>query len=70
VLIGATGGSSLAHALSHGYHAAMLALGGLCVASAVVTGLFVSDDRMARAQVAPHPRTHGCALPVSNQAAA
>ena len=70
VLIGATGGSSLAHALSHGYQVAMLALGGMCIASAIVTGRFGSDDRLAGPQLAPHPRGNGCALPVSNSPAA
>ena len=38
--------------LAHGYQPAMIAIGGLCVAAALVTGVFVSDDRMA----GPHPR--------------
>jgi hypothetical protein len=36
-LIGAGGGRGLAAALSHGYQPAMIALGGLCAAAALVT---------------------------------
>jgi hypothetical protein len=68
-LIGASGGRGLAHALGHGYQPAMIAMGGLCAAAARVTGLFVSNDRIAGPHPAPHPRTHGYALPVSNSAA-
>ncbi len=39
-------------------------------ASALATGVFVSDDRVAGPHLTPHPRTHGCASPVSNSAAA
>ena len=49
VLIGATDGGSLGHALVHGYQPAMITLGALCVAAALVSALFVSDDRRAAA---------------------
>jgi hypothetical protein len=65
-LLGATGGRSLAQALADGYGPAMLAMAGLCAASAVVTALFVSDERFSGLHLPPHPRTHACALPVSN----
>jgi EmrB/QacA subfamily drug resistance transporter len=70
VLLGATGGSTLTHALAHGYRPAMLVMGGLCIAGAIVTGVFVSDEGRAGPRLAPHPRSHGCAAPVSNEAAA
>jgi hypothetical protein len=38
----------------------MMVMAGLCVAGAV----YVSDARAAGPAVAPHPSTHGCALPV------
>lgn len=59
-LIGA-GGGSLAHALADGYQPAMIALGGLCAAGAVVTWLFVSNDRAAAPLLAPPAPHHGCA---------
>jgi hypothetical protein len=40
-----------------------MVMAGLCVAGAVVTAVDVSDARAAGPAVAPHPRTHGCALP-------
>ncbi|MET0818081.1 MAG: MFS transporter, partial [Solirubrobacteraceae bacterium] len=64
-LIGATGGSSLEHALADGYQPAMLAVAGLCAAAAVVTALFVSNDRAARTpHLAPPAPHHGCAPPI------
>jgi EmrB/QacA subfamily drug resistance transporter len=67
-LIGATG-SSLGRALVHGYQPAMIAMAGLCAAGALVTALFVSNGRAAEPVLAPHPRTHACALPVPEPAA-
>jgi hypothetical protein len=64
-LIGATGGTGLGHALAGGYEAAMIVMAGLCVGGALITALFVSDAARADGpRLAPHPRTHGCALPV------
>jgi EmrB/QacA subfamily drug resistance transporter len=65
-LVGATGGRSLAQALADGYGPAMLAMAGLCAVSAVVTALFVSDERFGGLHLPPHPHTHACALPVPN----
>jgi MFS family permease len=45
VLIGATGGQSLAHALADGYQPAMIVLAAVCVLAAGVTALFVSNER-------------------------
>ncbi len=70
VLIGATAGRGLAHALTHGYQPAMIVMAGLCAGGALIAGVFVSDDRAVAPQLAPHPRTHGCALPVPDPAAA
>jgi len=63
-LIGATGGRSITHALAHGYQPAMIVLAALCAAAALVTALFVSDNRRAVPRLAPPPRCHGCAAPV------
>jgi len=61
LLIGAGAGASLAQALTNGYQPAMLVIGALCVAAAVVTWLFVSDEpAVAQSLVAPD---RGCALP-------
>jgi hypothetical protein len=65
-LVGATGGRSLAQALADGYGPAMLAMAGLCAVSAIVTALFVSDERFGGLHLPPHPHTHACALPVPN----
>jgi hypothetical protein len=62
-LIGATG-ASLARALVDGYEPAMIAMAGLCAAGALVTACFVADRGAAAPALAPHPRTHACALPV------
>ena len=56
-----------APALARGYQPAMIALGGLCAAGAVVTWLFVSNDRAAAPLLAPPAPHHGCALPMANQ---
>ncbi len=71
-LIGATGVRSLDQALRHGYQPAMIVIGGICLAGALITGLFVTDDRAAATAPAPvaSPRVHSCALPVPEPAAA
>lgn len=63
-LIGATGGRSIGHALARGYQPAMIVLAALCAAAALVTALFVSDNRRAVPRLAPPPRCHGCAVPI------
>jgi MFS family permease len=63
VLIGVTGGQGYAHALAHGYLPSMIVMGGLCVAAALVTALFVSDARTAHRSV-PRAPDGGCAVPV------
>jgi len=63
VLIGAGHRRSLADALVHGFQPAMIAIGGLCVASALVTAVLISDTRTAGLRVAPHPRIQRGALP-------
>jgi EmrB/QacA subfamily drug resistance transporter len=62
VLIGAVGGLSLDDAVGHGYQTAMLVTAGVCVAAAVIAGLFVSDDRAGAPRLAPPP-PQGCAPP-------
>jgi EmrB/QacA subfamily drug resistance transporter len=64
VLIGAGVGHSLAGALVNGYQPAMVTLGGICVVAAVVTGVFVSDERARAPRLAPVAPDRGCALPV------
>jgi EmrB/QacA subfamily drug resistance transporter len=54
-LIGATGGGGYAHAIIHGYQPAMIVMGGLCVAAALITVLFVTDNRKTGKR-APGPR--------------
>ena len=66
-LIGATGGSSLEQALADGYQPAMIAVAGLCVAAAVVTVLFVSNDRARGPRLAPPAPHHGCAPPIPDR---
>ncbi len=64
VLIGVTAGSSLADALASGYEPAMVAIGGLCAAGALVSLVFVSDNaRVAPRMAAPD---RGCALAKEN----
>jgi Na+/melibiose symporter-like transporter len=67
VLIGATGGRSYAHALVHGYQPAMIVMGGLCVAAALITALFVSDARTTGHRVVPRAPEAGCAVPIPTQ---
>ena len=47
VLIGLGAGTTLAEGLGHGYRQAMLVIGALSAASAIVTWLFVSDEAAA-----------------------
>ena len=68
VLIGATGGRGYAHALVHGYQPAMIVMGALCAAAALVTALFVTDARTAH-RVVPRTPAAGCAPPVPAHAA-
>ncbi len=69
VLIGASGGRGLAHALAHGYQPAMIVMGGLCAAGALIAGLFVTDDRAAAPRLARWTPHQGCAVPVPDPAA-
>jgi EmrB/QacA subfamily drug resistance transporter len=62
VLIGAVGGRSLDEAVGGGYRTAMLVTAGICVAAAVIAGLFVSDERARAPRLAPPP-PQGCAPP-------
>lgn len=62
VLIGVTAGGSLAGALAEGYEPAMVVIGGLCAAGALVAWRFVSDAPGVAPRLAAPDR--GCALPV------
>jgi EmrB/QacA subfamily drug resistance transporter len=62
VLVGATGGTSIAHAITRGYQPAMIVMGGLCVAGALVIALFVTDRRPAAARIVPRAPEAGCAV--------
>jgi EmrB/QacA subfamily drug resistance transporter len=69
VLIGVGAGSTLTDSLANGYRPAMIAIGGLCAGAAIVSWLFVSDDRTARAPMLVPP-DRGCALPMPDAGAA
>jgi EmrB/QacA subfamily drug resistance transporter len=56
VLIGAVGGRTLGHALVRGYSTAMIVMAALCVAAAVISGLFVSDSRASSVRAAGQRR--------------
>jgi Major Facilitator Superfamily len=66
ILIGVGAGSTLAESLNGGYHPAMVAIGGLCLAAAVVALIFVSDERATTPMIVPPDR--GCTLPVPEAA--
>ncbi len=53
VLIGLGAGSTLADGLTHGYRRAMIVIGGLSAAAAIVTWLFVSDAPAASPRLVP-----------------
>jgi EmrB/QacA subfamily drug resistance transporter len=64
-VIGATGGRTLAHALTHGFQPAMLGLAGCCAVAALITAIFVSDDRRtAPVPAFGPPQPHGCIPPL------
>jgi MFS family permease len=69
-LIGAVGGTSLAHALLHGYQPAMIVMAALCVAAALVTALFVTDGRNTGTRLVPRVPEGGCAIACLEPAAA
>jgi EmrB/QacA subfamily drug resistance transporter len=62
VLIGAGAGAGLAETLRTGYEPAMIAIGALCAAGALISLLFVSSRPSAAPRIAAPDR--GCALPV------
>jgi nitrate/nitrite transporter NarK len=62
VLIGVGVGSSFAGSLTHRHRSAMIVIGVVCAAGAVIAWLLVSDERGAVPTFAPPDR--GCALPV------
>jgi hypothetical protein len=68
LLIGATGSRGYAGALAGGYQPAMIVMAGLCVAAAVITALFVTDDRRpghwAGHRLVPRAPENGCPPPV------
>jgi MFS family permease len=68
-LIGATGGRSYASALTHGYQPAMLVMGGLCAVSAIITAVFVTDNRAPTARIVPRAPEAGCAPCIPESAA-
>ncbi len=50
--------------LVHGYQPAMIVMGALCVAAALVTAVFVSDKRAIAHRMVPRAPNAGCAKPV------
>jgi MFS family permease len=69
-LIGATGGDTLAHALGGGFQPAMLIMAGLCGVAAVISAVFVSDERRRAPSSAARAPDHGSTLPVTKAPAA
>jgi hypothetical protein len=69
LLIGATGSRGYAGALAGGYQPAMIVMAGLCVAAAVITAVFVTDDRRpgrpAGHRLVPRAPENGCPPPVA-----
>jgi EmrB/QacA subfamily drug resistance transporter len=69
-LIGVTGGQTLAGALRGGYQPAMFVMAGLCGVAALISAVFVSDERRTAPRMAPRAPDHGCALPIGAPSAA
>lgn len=69
VLLGLGAGSSLGDALTHGYRQAMIVVGGLCVAGAVVAWLFASDQAAVAPRLGTAASDRGSALPVADEGA-
>ena len=68
-LIGLGAGSSLADALTHGYRQAMIAIGGLCVAAALVAWLFATDRAAVAARNGAPAADRSRAIPVADDGA-
>jgi EmrB/QacA subfamily drug resistance transporter len=64
LLIGVSAGGTLADSLTNGYEPAMLVIGALCAAAALVSWRFVSDAPSVAPRLAPAPPYQGCVLPV------
>ncbi len=64
-LIGATGGETLAGALRGGFQTAMLVMAGLCGLAALISAVFVTDERRSAAGVAARAPDHGRASSVN-----
>jgi EmrB/QacA subfamily drug resistance transporter len=62
LLIGVTAGASLADSLASGYEPAMIVIGAMCAAGALISLAFVSGEPSAAPRIAAPDR--GCALPV------
>jgi MFS family permease len=69
-LIGVTGGQSLADALRDGFQPAMLVMAGFCGLAALISAVFVSDERHTAPRMAPRAPGHASALPVRERSAA
>jgi EmrB/QacA subfamily drug resistance transporter len=67
LLIGATGTLGLGPALQHGFQPAMLVMAGLCVAAAIVSGIFVANQRATAPKMALNPRVNSCAPVVTDK---
>ena len=70
LLIGVGASSSLSGALTHGYRQAMIAIGGLCVAGAVVAWLFATDNAAAGGRLDRPSPARGSASPAADEGAA
>jgi EmrB/QacA subfamily drug resistance transporter len=67
-LIGATAGRSLATSIADGFRPAMIVFGVLCGLAALVSAVFVSDERATPPRLAPAAPDRGCAVPVPDHA--
>jgi hypothetical protein len=70
ILLSVGTGGGLGQALVHGYQPALLTLAGVCIAAAVVAGVFVTDKRAPAPRIAPPAPHHGCALPLVDRSEA
>jgi EmrB/QacA subfamily drug resistance transporter len=64
-LIGATGGQTLAAALSGGFQPAMLVMAGLCGLAAVISAVFVSNERRSAPSKVRRASDHGPTVAVT-----
>jgi hypothetical protein len=67
VLIGGSGAGGLTTAIQGGFSAAMIVMGRITAASAIVTAPVVSNVRPGATPITSAPRINTCALPVADR---